>query len=174
MLVLDCASSKDAGMSAAHAPMTRPMSTPRSIAKMYGMSVGWLSSVTRLATMLRNALTGAVQFVLVEPVRRHMERKLALHALIGLTNSPLGSRDPRQAERAEPESDAVSRRSGIGEVRVAELPTARTHHRPRRRTAYGVNAITVRAAAGMRRVRSVEPFARAFDIANFGEPQPCI
>lgn len=169
MLVLDIASSKNA----AHAAVARPMSPSRTFAKKFAFSARWQSRGHLLATMLRRTLVELAFAIVIDPINRHMERKAALHALIGFTTPALDAHDENDPGHSGIARPAVIRDSVIDDAPVGALPPRRSAYRPRRRTAQGATAITTRAVAGMRRVRSVEPFASSIGLFEIGESQPC-
>lgn len=169
MLVLDYASSKNA----APATIAQPMSASRSFAKKFVLSARWQSRGHLLATMLRRALLETVNVVIVDPINRHMERKAALHALTGFTSLVLDDPDDDDPGQSGFASSPLHHRPMIDDTPVGALPPRRSAYRARRRTAQGVTAITSRAAAGMRRARSVEPFASSIVFFEIGDFQPC-
>jgi len=170
MLVLDYASSKDA----AHAAIAQPMSFSRSFAKKFVLSARWQSRGHLLATMLRRTLVDLAFVVIVDPINRHMERKAAFHALTGFTSLPMNVPDETDPERSVIVCAEMGQDSVMDESPVAALPPRRSAYRARRRTAHGVTTITTGATAGMRRVRSVEPFASSIGLFEIGGSQPCI
>lgn len=169
MLVLDYASSKDA----AHAVIAQPMSSSRSFAKKFVLSARWQSRGHLLATMLRRTLVDLALIVIVDPINRHMERKAAFHALTGFTTPALDVPDEYDPAQSGIACSAISEDSMIDERQIAALPPRRSAYRPRRRTAHGDTTITTGATAGMRRVRSVEPFASSIGLFEIGGSQPC-
>ncbi len=169
MLVLDYASSKDA----AHAAIAQPMSSSRSFADKFVLSARWQSRGHLLATMLRRMLVDLAFVVIVDPINRHMERKAAFHALTGFTTPVLDVPDKCDPAQTAIACSAINEESVIDEGEVPALPPRRSAYRPRRRTALGVTTITTGATAGMRRVRSVEPFASSIGLFEIEGSQPC-
>lgn len=169
MLVLDYASSKNV----AHATIAQPMSSLRSIAEKFALSARWQSRGHLLATMLRRTLVDLACAVIVDPINRHMERKAALHALTGFTTLALDIPDDNDPGQSGVARSPKIHCSMIDDAPVEALPPRRSAYRARRRTAQDVTVITTRAAAGMRRVRSIEPFASSIGLFEIEESQPC-